>query len=83
VATLGARCHMSRSSFARRFRETFGRSPIEYLRGVRLRHAARLLRGRPPPTVGTVASRVGFASRSHFSRAFKEHFDCPPSDFAP
>lgn len=82
VATLAALCHMSRSTFARRFRDCFGQPPMEYLRAIRLRHAARLLRKDPSPSVAAVARRVGFSSRSQFSRAFKEHFDRSPSAFS-
>ena len=81
VATLADRCHMSRSAFARRFREAFGVPPIEYLREIRLRVAARMLEKDPPPSVDQVARRVGFGSRSQFSRAFKDRFDTPPSGF--
>jgi AraC-like DNA-binding protein len=82
VGTLADLCYMSRATFARRFREAFGRPPMEYLRGIRLRKAAVLLRRDPSAPVGSVASRVGFRSRSQFSRAFKEYFDRSPSDFA-
>jgi AraC-like DNA-binding protein len=82
VATLAALCHMSRSTFARRFKESVGRAPMEYLRGIRLRRAARFLRQVPPPSVGAVSRRVGFESRSQFSRAFKAHFGITPSRFA-
>lgn len=81
VALLASQCFLSRSSFARRFREAFGQPPMEYLRGIRLRRAAQLLRREPPPPISTVAARVGFRSRSQFSRAFKEYFHCPPSEF--
>jgi transcriptional regulator GlxA family with amidase domain len=81
VASLAARAHMSRSAFARRFRESMGSPPLEYLRGVRLRHAAGLLRKVPPVAVAVVARRSGFASRSQFSRAFTAHFGCTPSEF--
>jgi AraC family transcriptional activator of mtrCDE len=81
VATLAELCFMSRSTFARRFKESFGHPPMEYLRGIRLRHAARLLRQRPRPAVAVVAKRVGFESRSQFSRAFKELFHAAPSEY--
>jgi AraC family transcriptional activator of mtrCDE len=82
VATLAGLCHMSRSTFARRFKESVRCTPMEYLRGVRLRQAARLLRRDRPPSVTQVARRVGFRSRSQFSRAFKTHFHAAPSRFA-
>ena len=81
VESLARKSFMSRSAFARRFKEGLGQPPLEYLRGVRLRHAAQLLRKSPPLPVPVVAERSGFASRSQFSRAFKNHFGRTPSDF--
>lgn len=81
VTTLAGLCYLSRSAFSRRFRESFGRPPMEYLRGIRLREAARLLRRDSRMPVATVAKRVGFVSRSQFSRAFKDYFQAPPTAF--
>ncbi len=81
VSSLAAKAFMSRSAFARRFRERFDTPPLEYLRGIRLRHAAQLLKRSPPLPIPTVAQRSGFASRSQFSRAFRIHFGCSPSEF--
>lgn len=81
VASLAEKAFMSRSAFAKRFRERVGHPPLQYLRGIRLRHAAKLLRKSPPPPIATVARRSGFSSRSQFSRAFSAYFGCPPSEF--
>ncbi len=81
VEMLAKLCYMSRSVFARRFRDRLGHTPLEYLRAIRLRSAARLLRRDPPLPVGIVASRVGFESRSQFSRAFKKYFQRSPTQF--
>lgn len=81
VASLADRAYLSRSAFARRFRENFGVPPLEYLRGVRMRHAAMLLRKSPPLPIATVAARSGFSSRSQFSRTFRRHFGVPPTRF--
>jgi AraC-like DNA-binding protein len=32
-------------------------------------------------SIDQIARMVGYASRSHFSRAFKEHSGLPPHDF--
>lgn len=80
VEKLASLAHMSRSAFARRFREHFGHPPMTYVKEVRLRKAARLLRSDPPLPVSRVARRVGY-SRSHFSRLFSDFFDCAPSEF--
>lgn len=61
---------MSRSAFAARFTAAFDQSPIEFLKALRLRRAAELLRASDLP-VKTIAGRVGYTSRSYFSRAFK------------
>ena len=71
---------MSRAAFAERFRATFERPPMAFLRDVRLRRAARLLAETDLP-VKAVAGRVGFASRSHFSRAFKASFGADPAAY--
>ncbi|UCH30684.1 MAG: helix-turn-helix transcriptional regulator [Myxococcales bacterium] len=80
VESLAAIAHMSRSAFARRFTECFNRTPMDYLRDVRLRRAAQLL-GRDELSVEEVATKVGFSSRSHFSRTFHEHFGASPLAF--
>jgi AraC family transcriptional activator of mtrCDE len=77
---LASVAHMSRSTFSRHFEQCFGRTPMDYVRDVRLRRAAQLLR-LGGQSIDSVASKVGFASRSHFSRAFHEQFGCSPVDF--
>jgi len=72
---------MSRSVFAERFRATFGSTPIRFLHDIRLRRAAELLRHGTEFSIEEVARRVGFNSRSHFSRAFKDHFGRSPASF--
>ncbi len=81
VESLAAKAFMSRSAFAKRFRDSFGQPPLEYLRGIRLRHAAKLLRASPTLPVPAVARRAGFSSRSQFSRAFRDYFGRSPTDF--
>lgn len=72
--------HMSRSTFARHFEQCFGRTPMDYVRDVRLRRAAQLLQTSGLSMDG-IASKVGYASRSHFSHAFQEQYGCAPADF--
>jgi AraC-like DNA-binding protein len=71
---------MSRATFIRHFEKSFERTPMDYLRDVRLRRAAKLLQVSSAP-VDTVAAKVGYASRSHFSRAFHEQYGVSPADF--
>ena len=71
---------MSRSAFAQRFVAAFGRSPMDFLKELRLQRAALLLRSTNRP-VKSIADQVGFESRSHFSRSFTSHFGASPADF--
>ena len=80
LAGLARHAGMSRSTFALRFREAMGATPLEFLRELRLQRGAQLLAaGRP---VKVAAGEVGFASRSHFSRAFARRFGIAPSDWS-
>lgn len=71
---------MSRAAFAEQFRAAFNRTAMDFLYDIRMRKAARLLETTDYP-VKKVASRVGFASRSHFSRAFKEFTGVDPTSY--
>lgn len=71
---------MSRSSFVEHFSDAIGKPPIDFLRDVRLRRAATLLRTTDRP-VKSIAASVGYRSRSYFSRAFKAQFGVPPETF--
>lgn len=71
---------MSRASFASQFRKTFGRPPMEYLKEMRLNRAAELLATTDLP-VKIIADRVGFESRSHFTRAFKAFAGLQPLEY--
>ena len=69
---------LSRSSLYRAFQPVGGVQA--YIRQRRLEHARDLLMRRtgPRPTVSEVAQACGFASDSHFSRAFRKAFGSSP-----
>jgi AraC-like DNA-binding protein len=71
---------MSRSVFAARFADAVARSPIEFLKTVRLTRAARLLADSDLP-VKTIAAQVGYESRSSFTRAFSAAHGSSPTAF--
>lgn len=78
VESLAEEALMSRSVFAERFHAAFGSSPMTFLRGLRMRRAAQLLTRSGALSIDQIAHRVGFSSRSHFSRAFREQFGVSP-----
>lgn len=80
LVDLAALAGMSRSSFSERFSRTFSQSPLDFVLTVRLRHAAHLLSATELPAK-LVSDAVGYASRSHFSRAFKFAYGTDPSAY--
>jgi AraC-like DNA-binding protein len=80
VTSLAREAGMSRSAFARDFRATLGVTPMEFVARIRLNLARRLLVSTVRP-VEAIAAEVGFKSRSHFSRVFKDHYGTDPSTF--
>jgi AraC-like DNA-binding protein len=80
VASLATEAGMSRSAFAREFRESFTMSPMAFVAKTRLHHAAELLKS-STASIKVIAASIGFASRSHFSRAFRDAYGTDPSNF--
>lgn len=80
VAALASTAGMSRSAFAREFSHAFTMSPMEFVAKTRLHQAAELLRSTNMP-VKVIAASIGFSSRSHFSRAFRDCYGADPSSY--
>lgn len=80
VAALAATAGMSRSAFAREFSQAFAMSPMAFVARTRLHEAAEMLRSTNMP-VKVIAASIGFSSRSHFSRAFRDVYGVDPSAY--
>lgn len=79
-AELAALCGMSEAHFAREFRRAVGLPPHQYMTRLRMERACAALR-RPDARILDIAQECGFASASHFSRAFTLHCGMSPSRF--
>jgi AraC-like DNA-binding protein len=77
---LAERAGMSRSSFAQRFKETVGASPMEYLTRWRMLLAGDRLRNCSDP-ISVIALSLGYESESAFSTAFKRVMGCSPRQY--
>ena len=79
IEDMAAHVGMSRAVFHRRFKEATTMSPIQFVKSIRLNHAAvRLAEGL---TVAEAASEVGYASPSQFSREFKRMYGESPKQW--
>lgn len=81
LQTLAAQAAMSRTTFAVRFKETVGLSPMEYLTRWRMMLAAdRLIHSRD--SVSEIGLALGYESEKSFSTAFKRVMNCSPRRYA-
>lgn len=82
VEQLASDLCMSRMTFYRKIQSATGQKPTEFMRTIRLRRAAELLReGRR--TITEIAYDTGFSSVSYFSRCFRTMYGVPPTQFLP
>ena len=80
VEQLASDLCMSRMTLYRKIQSATGQKPTEFMRTIRLRRAAELLReGRQ--SVTEVSYAAGFSSVSYFSRCFRTMYGVPPTQF--
>ncbi len=72
---------MSRASLHRKLKLISNISPSDFIRSVRLKRAATLLR-KKADSITQVGFMVGFDDQSNFSKAFKKQFGVSPSEYS-
>jgi len=80
VESLAEAAGMSRSSFAARFKELVGQTPLDYVTEWRMQKAILLLRQDDKKLVD-VAQTVGYESDAAFSKAFKRLVGVTPGEY--
>lgn len=78
--TLARHARLSRSSFARRFREATGEAPIAYLTRTRMNLASSYLQNLDWP-IDAIAQAVGYRSEAAFISAFRRQMHISPGRF--
>lgn len=79
IPELAFLCHMSVSTFKRRFQEAYGMAPGKYLHERRMDRARAMLERQRRPS--EIYHELGYESLSAFSAEFKKHFGVPPKGF--
>lgn len=81
IDSLSADVVMSRMSLYRKMKSLTGQTPADFIRTVRLKTAAKLLK-EEKCTVSEACYRTGFASPQNFAKHFKEMFGVLPSQYS-
>ncbi|HMG66855.1 MAG TPA: helix-turn-helix transcriptional regulator, partial [Chitinophagaceae bacterium] len=80
VEDLSRELFMSRVALYKKLLSLTGKSPIEFIRVMRLKRAAQLLK-KSQMAVAEIAYEVGFNNPKIFSRYFKTEFGLTPSQY--
>lgn len=72
---------VSRSHFYRKINSLTGQNPSNFIRTIRLKYAAELLKNKTG-SIKEIAYRSGFNSTAYFSKTFRELFEMTPNEFA-
>ena len=79
VEKLSADVGMERTVLYRKLNAIAGQTPSDFIRSIRLKHAAQLLN--KGYQVGEVADMVGFNTPKYFTKYFKQAFGVTPSQY--
>lgn len=81
VELLAKEVGMSRTQLHRRMKDITGLAVSDFIRNIRLRQAARLLKEKRL-MITQVAYAVGFSSQTHFSTMFRRQYGMTPTEYA-
>lgn len=81
VDTLCSLLNMSRTSFYNKLKALTAQAPADFVRNIRLKHAANLLK-EGKYSITEVAERTGFCDGKYFREVFKKYFNVSPSQYA-
>ncbi|WP_243644133.1 AraC family transcriptional regulator [Paenibacillus pinisoli] len=80
IERLAAIAELSPKYFVDVFKKTYGVSAMDYVAGVRIKHA-KMLMLRSDRLLRDIAHEVGYADEFYFSRKFKQHAGMSPSAY--
>lgn len=80
AATLEDSLSISKMQLYRRLKSLAGMTPAEFIKRIRLKHAADMLIA-SQYTVSEIFYRTGFNNKSYFFREFKKIYHCAPNEY--
>lgn len=79
VEELSHELHLSRVALYKKILALTGKTPIEFIRSIRLKRAVQLLQ-QSELTIAEIAYQVGFNNPKYFTKYFKEEYGMLPSE---
>ena len=80
VEDLSRALHMSRVALYKKLLALTGKSPLDFIRTIRLKRAAQLLE-KSQYNISEIAYEVGFNNPKYFARTFRKEFGVLPSEY--
>lgn len=80
VNALASAMNMSRSTLTRKLKAITNRTPLDFIRNIKMKHARHMLQDKDK-NVTEVAATLGYFNRKYFTACFKEEFGMTPSEY--
>ena len=72
--------NVSSDYFTKMFKDSIGKTPIEYINGLRVNESMRLL-SETEKTMAEIADEIGFCNPNYFHKIFKQYIGVSPLAF--
>ena len=77
VEKLADMINVSADYFTKMFKDSIGKTPIEYINGLRINHAMQLL-SKTNCSMAEIAETIGFCNPNYFHKIFKQYMSASP-----
>jgi YesN/AraC family two-component response regulator len=77
IETLADMITVSPDYFTKMFKDSIGKTPVDYINGIRINKALELLSVSDVP-VNEIAEMIGFSNPNYFHKIFKQYMDTSP-----
>lgn len=77
IETLSDMITVSPDYFTKMFKDSIGKTPIDYINGIRINHALRLLATTETP-INDISDSLGFSNPNYFHKIFKQYMLTSP-----
>lgn len=80
VVVLAGELGMSRSTLARKIKGITGRTPLDFIKDIKMKHACRMLKNKSM-SIAEVVVALGYNDHKYFAASFKEAWGMTPSEY--